>query len=75
MMWERKERGMSELNCRICDHCSFMEGNGNPNRYYCDLAKTECSPFRMICRTERHSEEFTIKRTPKWCPLKEGGTE
>ena len=62
---------MDRLKCKTCEHCSFVELNGNPNRYYCNLARTECTPNRMICRTERRSEEFTIKRTPRWCPLKE----
>ena len=61
----------NEIECKNCSHCEFMKGNGRPNRYYCNEARGECSPAKLICKTERHSEEFTIKRTPKWCPLKE----
>lgn len=60
---------MSELKCISCEHRSFMQGNGNPSRHYCELANTSCEPRRMICRTERHETDMTIKRTPRWCPL------
>ena len=62
---------VTEIKCKACSNCSFCEGNGSPNRYYCEVATTECSPRRLICKTERHSREFTIKRTPRWCPAKE----
>ncbi|MHC1722487.1 MAG: hypothetical protein AB9836_04680 [Aminipila sp.] len=62
-----------ELECKICEHMNFEDGHGNPNRYYCNAASTQCTPFKLICKTERHSTEFTIKRTPKWCPLKHIG--
>lgn len=56
------------VNCKECEHCSFYKGNGSPNRYYCEITRDECTPRKLICKTERHREEFTIKRTPKWCP-------
>lgn len=60
---------MANIKCKSCEHCSFCKLNGSPNRYYCDAASTNCTPNRLICRTERRSEKFTIKRAPKWCPL------
>lgn len=59
------------IKCKTCSHCEFLEINGRPNRYYCGAVKDGCMPDKLICKTERHSKEFTIKRTPKWCPFKE----
>lgn len=61
---------MTEILCKTCDQCSFNKGNGNPNRYYCLGVRDNCTPHKLICKTERHSEEYTIKRTPRWCPMK-----
>jgi len=61
---------MNELKCKTCDACSFEEFNGRPNRYYCEEARTIDRPCRLICKTKRHSRDFTVKRTPKWCPRK-----
>lgn len=61
------------MKCRDCNHTKFMKGNGNPNRYYCthpEAGKEVGSSARMICRTERHSEEMTTKTSPRWCPLR-----
>lgn len=62
------------IKCKECKYCEFSEGNGDPNRYYCTHKD---SPSRikgtagatLICKTERRAKEFTIKKTPKWCPL------
>ena len=67
---------MNEIKCKNCKYCEFENGNGSPNRYYCvhRLSKSVLDGTRgntIICKTERRSEEFTIKRTPRWCPLKE----
>lgn len=64
--------------CTECNHKSFMKGNGRPNRWYCHnpdarYARSECEPTPMICRTERHSEELTVKTSPKWCPIRKDG--
>lgn len=61
--------------CKECNFKSFYSGNGGLNRYYCEhpdgrFARSECEPTPLICRTERHSSEMTIKTAPKWCPLK-----
>lgn len=61
------------IRCSECDQKEFAKGNGTPNRYYCihpkaQFARSECEPTPMICRTERHSKELTIKTSPKWCP-------
>lgn len=61
--------------CAGCKHCQFAPGNGNPNRYYCTHpATTAGMGARMVCRTERHSTEITIKTSPRWCPLREEAT-
>lgn len=56
--------------CCECKEAHFMKGNGTPNRYYCyhPGCRDSVSPAKMICRTKRHSTEFTIKTSPKWCP-------
>lgn len=56
------------MKCKDCEHKKFMEGNGNPNRYYCihpEAGKEVGSSARMICRTRRHSEEMTTKTSPR----------
>lgn len=63
------------LDCKECKYCTFEGSNGRPGRYYCKHAKNpnadkRISAYTIICRTERRSEEFTIQRTPKWCPNK-----
>lgn len=58
------------MKCKDCDLKVFEKGNGQPNRYYCQHPKAIADVgSRMICRTERHSEELTIKTAPKWCPI------
>jgi hypothetical protein len=58
--------------CKECNYKVLEKGNGSPNRYYCthpDAIKDIGS--RLICRTDRGSEEIKIKNSPKWCPLKQ----
>ena len=62
------------MKCKECKYCEFIDRNGRPNIYFCDhpcnpssLAGT--SSCKKICTTERRSDEFKIKKTPKWCPL------
>lgn len=64
-----------KLKCEVCQHCAYWNGNGSPNRYYCvhpnnpdHLARLATGT--LLCKTERHSEKFTRKKTPSWCPLK-----
>ena len=66
---------MAIRKCSECEFAKFADGNGNPNRYYCEhknarFARSKCEPVPMICRTDRHSREFTIKTSPKWCPIR-----
>lgn len=70
---------MPKFNCVNCEHCSFVDCNGSPNRYYCDHRENPnavrgSSSCTLICKTERHSKEFSIKRTPRWCPVTKGRT-
>ena len=63
------------MKCKDCDHKKFWSNKGGPGRYYCEhpdarFARSECEPTPMICRTERHSDELTIKTSPKWCPFR-----
>lgn len=62
------------MKCVDCDYKKLEKGNGSPNRYYCTnpdarFARSKCEPTPLICKTERHSVELTIKKAPKWCPL------
>lgn len=72
---------MKVICCNKCKFAEFRPGKGNPGRYYCKnpdakFARSECEPVPMICRTGRHDSDFTIKTSPKWCPLrKETGLE
>ncbi len=66
------------MKCKDCIYCEFLERNGDPNRYYCThpvAAEMACAWAKMICRTARGSAEMTIKRTPRWCPLKRAAGE
>lgn len=63
------------MKCKDCEYKSFLERKCGPNRYYCKhpearFARSECEPTPLICKTERHSEELTIKTSPRWCPLR-----
>lgn len=59
------------MKCRECNYKVFEKGNGDPNRYYCTHPKAIAGVgSRMICRTDRGSEELKIKTSPKWCPIK-----
>ena len=61
--------------CSECEYAKFVDYNGNPNRYYCHnedarFARSECEPYPLICRTDRHSTEMKIKTSPRWCPFR-----
>lgn len=60
------------MKCKDCEYKSFLERKCGPNRYYCDHPEAQFGIIRnaLICKTERHSEELTIKTSPKWCPLR-----
>ena len=58
--------------CKDCCYKDFEAGNGQPNRYYCThrlAGESVSAAARLICRTERHNAELTIKTRPRWCPL------
>ena len=62
-------------NCKDCEHKTYGSIKGSSGRYYCKhpearFVRSECEPTPMICRTGRHSDEITIKTSPKWCPLR-----
>ncbi|MBE5757582.1 MAG: hypothetical protein E7345_01445 [Clostridiales bacterium] len=62
------------IKCKDCEHCVFNESKNGRSIYFCRHAKSPSVLARTagqteICRTERRSTEFTIKKTPKWCPL------
>ena len=64
---------MNELKCQNCDQCEFEQSKGRPGRYFCRHRNNPnsvkgTSAYTRICKTERYSTDFTIKRTPKWCP-------
>ena len=59
--------------CCECEFAELSELKGGTNRYYCKhpearFARGETEPTPMICITERHSKELTIKTSPRWCP-------
>lgn len=58
--------------CCECEYTDFMKGNGSPNRYYCKHPDIPSPGRKLICRTERHSTDFTIKTSPRWCPKRNG---
>ena len=62
------------MKCVDCELKEFQECNGRSNRYYCihQDAPRQNGPA-LICKTERHSTELTIKTSPRWCPLRKGG--
>ena len=62
------------MRCVDCYQKKFEDYNGRPNRYYCEHpdAPRKYGPA-LICKTERHSTELTIKTSPRWCPLRKGG--
>ena len=66
-----------KIRCNECKYAKHYTYNGSPGRYYCEnpdaaYARNECEPKPMICRTGRHNYDFTIKTSPKWCPLRKG---
>ena len=69
---------MAGIKCKDCEFKSFLVLKCAPGRYYCkhpdaSFARSECEPMPMICKTDRHSDEITIKTSPKWCPLRKKG--
>lgn len=62
------------MKCMKCEYCSYYENKSGLNRYYCihklnpDLVASK-GGVTLICKTERHGNEMTRKRTPKWCPI------
>ena len=63
------------MKCKDCTYKDFLEHKDGPGCYYCKhpkarFARSECEPTPMICKTKRHSDELTIKTSPKWCPLR-----
>ncbi|MCM1277110.1 MAG: hypothetical protein NC299_17410 [Lachnospiraceae bacterium] len=68
-----EDRNKPALKCKTCGYCRGGGSGSARGRYYCghpDAAKEACASAKPICYTPRWSNEFTIKRTPKWCPLK-----
>lgn len=65
------------MKCNECEDAKFYDGNGTPSRYYCTnkeaLKTRSCPANTLICKTARHSKEFTIKTSPKWCPIRKKG--
>lgn len=57
------------MKCSVCEFKSFFDGNGSPNRYYCNHPDAPSGASSLICKTERGSIELTRKTSPKWCPL------
>ena len=64
------------VKCKVCQHCSFQDGHGSLNKYYCCHPKNKKSVegtagATILCKPGRSStKEFNRKRTPNWCPLK-----
>ena len=62
------------LKCKTCKFCVVGGVGSSRGRYYCEhpvAAESACASAKLICYVPRRSEDFTIKRTPKWCPLKD----
>ena len=62
------------LECKTCRYCVVGGVGSSRGRYYCEhpvAAESACASAKLICYVPRRSEDFTIKRTPKWCPLKD----
>ena len=58
--------------CSKCEDAKFQDMNGRPNRWYCEHPEVRkyvsCPANTLICKTERHTKEITIKTSPRWCP-------
>ncbi len=64
------------MKCMDCSYAELSKYKGGINRWYCEnrAVKNEINAGReLICKCKRHSEELTIKTSPKWCPFKRGG--
>ncbi len=62
------------LKCKTCRYCVGGGHGSARGRYYCEhpvAAEMACASSKPICYVPRRSNEFTIKKTPKWCPLKD----
>nr|WP_278678750.1 hypothetical protein [Clostridium paraputrificum] len=63
---------MSNIKCSDCNYKKLEIYSGGINRYFCtNIEATKGVGSRVICKTERHSTEITIKTSPRWCPLKD----
>ena len=64
------------MKCVDCDLKKLQERKCGGNRYYCGHpdAPRQNGPA-LICKTERHSTELTIKTSPRWCPLRSRNVE
>lgn len=65
------------MKCITCDHCSFVDGNGSPARWYCRHHKSPSvlnheRGSTLIMKGSRHQQTSALprKREPRWCPLK-----
>lgn len=68
------ENNQPTLKCKRCKYCVGGSAGSSRGRYYCEhpiAAASACAAAKLICYVPRHSEEFTIKKTPKWCPMKD----
>ncbi len=58
--------------CSKCENAKFQDMNGRPNCWYCEHPEVRkyvsCPANTLICKTERHTKEITIKTSPRWCP-------
>ena len=69
------EKNQPILKCKTCRYCKGGGSGGARGKYYCKhpvAAEEACASAKLICYVPRWSNEFTIKKTPKWCPLKDG---
>ncbi len=61
------------IKCENCKFCEYFGSKGRPGKCFClhkesPSCKAGTAGYTKICSTERNSKDFTIKRTPKWCP-------
>ncbi len=66
------------IKCSECKDAHFKDMNGCPGRWYCEYPNVReyvsCPADTLICKTERHKKNMTIKTSPRWCPRrKENG--
>lgn len=64
------ENNQPTLKCKCCKYCVGGGEGSSRGKYYCEHPiAAACAAAKLICYVPRRSEEFTIKKTPKWCPL------